>query len=150
MKIEGECHNKTTIPECSEDITALRIRVCECTQCVSTLHTHAFEGLWSKVTKPQTVNTPPILEKTLSFYLFFFWQTSSIGQQLSLQNPTVPTLGSLSDPATECVTQNANCAYVPFLPKPKPAEITCTNFPEMNTRHHPTVHYITGHVKQTW
>ena len=44
--------------------------------------------------------------------------------------------GFLSDTPTECVTQNANCAYVSPLPNPTPAELTHTSPPEMNSRHH--------------
>ena len=51
--------------------------------------------------------------------------------------------GVLSDTPTECVTQNVNCAYVPSLPNPTPADITHTSPPETNTRHHAN-HALSG------
>ena len=63
VKIEGEFHNRTTTPECSEDGTAsvpsmVKTEsdsfVCMCTQRVSmlALHAHTFGGLQSWLTKP--------------------------------------------------------------------------------------------------
>jgi len=57
VKIEGKFYDRTTTPECSEDRRAVpsvvkaESELYVCTQYVSTLHTHTFEGLQSWVTK---------------------------------------------------------------------------------------------------
>ena len=134
VKIEGEFHNRTTTPECSEDWTAVpsmektESELCVCTQCASTLHTHIWRtAQLSGKTHAQKLKHLHYFRKLKTFFL----QTSSIRTTTFTAKPTTPTLGSLSDSPTG-VTQNVNCAYVLSLPNPKPADITHNSFPETN------------------
>ena len=74
VKIESEFYEWTTTPECSEDRTAVPSMVkteselCVCTR-VSTLHTQIhLKDCKTEWQNPQTLITPPLLEKTRNFF----------------------------------------------------------------------------------